>query len=1242
MPNSSRPQVFSKARVAIPIYRRLRCAAWLSCVAAVALLAGCGGGGGGGTTPPPATLEITSSTLTSGTVGAAYSFALTATGGSGAGYAWSVSSGTLPGGTTLSTGGTILGKPTAAGTFKFVIEVTDSASHTATASESIVIAAPTALSTYEFTGDTSPVHDPSMIRQGSTYYVFVTDAGGQSGYIQIRCSTDKIAWTGCGYVFTALPSWVSTAVPGATGIWAPDISYFNGSYHLYYAVSTFGSQVSAIGLATNTTLDSTDPSYKWVDQGLILQSTTGDNFNAIDPNILVDVSGSVWLTYGSFWSGIFQQQINAATGKIANGSSIYHLAERASSVANDPIEGSSLVQKGSYYYLFVSWDYCCESTPSQSDYKIVVGRGTSPHGPFLDQSGVDMAAGGGTILLQGDGVMWAGPGGQTAYIDPADGDVITFHALNLAQNGLDFLFVRSLTWVNDWPVIGTSSVTTADTLATTATTLTASPTSAAVGTAITLDAAVTASGGGEPSGTVSFNSGSTLLGSGTLDSSGKASLTLSTLAAGTYAITASYAGDAANAASTSAAVTVTVTGQSAILTQTTVSSAHASRLQGLPLAIEATVKPASGAVVPTGAVAFVDGTTALGSGVLDISGRATLNTAKLAVGAHSITASYGGDSIYHGSISSTFAVTVTQPAKETYTNPLTLTDSKLGAVTSCPDPAVIKAQSGTVDAWYLYCTGDAHNSKDLVNGALNDNHLISIYQSSDLVNWTYVRDAFTALPKWAGAGALEWAPAIKYFNNQYYLYYTVTATTYTGGTSAIGVGTSATPDGPFTDSGSAVVQPEVVPATMDGSGNYRWNFDADEIQDANGQRYLLFGSFLGGISVRKLSSDGLTTDASSETQIADDQRYEGGAWFEHGGYYYLLASATNCCAGPLTGYGVFAGRAATPLGPYVDATGTSLTGTNVGGTPVLAMNGNSLVGPGGGNAFTDEAGQDYYVYHVVSLETPYFAGFNGSTQRPAAIDAIDWVNGWPVARGGFGPSDSSSPQPMPAAQPGASSNYTKTLAVNDAPNVAISGLSDEFNETTLGAQWRSVHSMPAIALTGSALTMPTVGLDTTNAMASVPLLAENAPTGDYMVETKVSLNLPPTGNGVDYTQAGLVIYGDDVNYLRMDLYANSDTRQVEFIKSETPPAANDPTWSATDLGPATTIAGQLTTWMRIVKRTIDGVDTYTAYNSVDGTTWARAGAWTHALGASPKICLYAGNRAGYTASFDTVHVSTLQ
>ena len=416
-------------------------------------LQGCSGSHSSDSIP----LTVATTTLTGGTVTVAYSATLAATGGSGTGYSWMVAIGALPAGLTLATSGDLSGIPTATGTSSFTVKVTDSSGASATSNLSLTIVAAGPLTSYEFTGDTSPVHDPSIIRQGATYYTFSTDASSsQGGFVPIRCSADKVAWSACGYVFSSLPSWIPSAVPQATDIWAPDVSYFHGIYHVYYAVSSFGSNVSAIGLATNSTLKSTDPNYQWMDQGLILQSSSTDNFNAIDPSILIDAGGSVWLTYGSFWTGIYQRQIDTTTGQVQSGSPIYHLAERASSVANDPIEGASLVYKNSYYYLFVSWDYCCDADPSQSNYKIVVGRGTSPNGPFTDMNGVDMAAGGGTILLQGDS-NWAGPGGQTAYIDATNGDLIVFHALRLSQNGLDYLFVRSLSWTNGWPVIGDST-----------------------------------------------------------------------------------------------------------------------------------------------------------------------------------------------------------------------------------------------------------------------------------------------------------------------------------------------------------------------------------------------------------------------------------------------------------------------------------------------------------------------------------------------------------------------------------------------------------------------------------------------------------------------------------------------------------------------------------------------------------------------------------------------------------------
>ena len=171
------------------------------------------------------------------------------------------------------------------------------------------------------------------MRQGSTYYLFSTDAGGAiSGYLPVRCSTDKVNWQLCGAVFNQVPAWVRVAVPAISGLWAPDISFFDGLYHLYYAGSLFATNTSVIGLATNTTLDFYDPAYQWVDQGEVLGSSSADDFNAIDPNILVDSDGSIWLTYGSYWTGIKQRQIDPLTGKLlATNSTIYSLATRPGS-----------------------------------------------------------------------------------------------------------------------------------------------------------------------------------------------------------------------------------------------------------------------------------------------------------------------------------------------------------------------------------------------------------------------------------------------------------------------------------------------------------------------------------------------------------------------------------------------------------------------------------------------------------------------------------------------------------------------------------------------------------------------------------------------------------------------------------------------------------------------------------------------------------------------------------------------
>lgn len=312
--------------------------------------------------------------------------------------------------------------------------------------------ASSSLGTYALTGDLAPLRDPAVMRQGATYYVYGTDVQPGSGpYLPIRCSSDKIAWTDCGHVFQTLPAWLNRAVPGTSTLWAPDISYFNGLYHLYYSAESNGA--TAIGVAVSPTLDPHATNYAWNDLGAVVANGPSDPTRAIDPNILVDADGAVWLTYGSYRSGIKQAQIDPATSKLRPGAPQYALATRPG-VDQDPEEGASLVHHGSYYYLFVSVDFCCDQNVRDDDYKQAVGRSSSPHGPFVDQHGTPMMAGGGTVLLQGDDA-WGSPGGGTVYLDPSSGDsLIVFHAFDLSQNSFlaSNLWVKNIAWIDDWPV----------------------------------------------------------------------------------------------------------------------------------------------------------------------------------------------------------------------------------------------------------------------------------------------------------------------------------------------------------------------------------------------------------------------------------------------------------------------------------------------------------------------------------------------------------------------------------------------------------------------------------------------------------------------------------------------------------------------------------------------------------------------------------------------------------------------
>jgi arabinan endo-1,5-alpha-L-arabinosidase len=358
----------------------------------------------------------------------------------------------------------------------------------------------------------------------------------------------------------------------------------------------------------------------------------------------------------------------------------------------------------------------------------------------------------------------------------------------------------------------------------------------------------------------------------------------------------------------------------------------------------------------------------------------------------------------------------------TYTNPVSRDFADTFA-----DPAVIKAKDGY---WYAYGTTDPLREGE------GTRHIIPTARSADLVNWTYVGDVFTesTLPGWAAPDAALWAPDIRYLDGTYHLYYVVTQTTVTAGPNdnAIGVATAPTPTGPWTDSGDPVVDPR--PGASGNPDDFKWTFDPSEFTDIDGTRYLYYGSYYGGIFVTELSDDG--TEAVGEpTQVAIDNRYEGAYVVRHGRWYYLFASEANCCAGPTTGYTVFAGRSASPLGPFTDRDGISLVTSRVGGSIVVTPNGNTWVGTGHNAVVTDLAGQDWLVYHAIDRRDPYLDEPFGINQRPMLLDRLDWVDGWPTVRAGRWASEG--PERAPVTDWAVGGSFELAGAASCQPDVEV-------------------------------------------------------------------------------------------------------------------------------------------------------------------------------------------------------------
>ena len=300
-------------------------------------------------------------------------------------------------------------------------------------------------------------HDPSVFKDKDYYYVFSTDVLEKdltNPAVQIRRSKDLINWDYIGNAVDKVPKdayeWTN-----ASGVWAPEAIKVNDEYYLYYCASTFGKTRSCIGLLKSKYIDG-----PWIDEGLVIKTDFNDDRNAIDPNLLYDRDGELWMAYGSFWTGIYIIKLDKNTGKPKKSNDMGKQIARRSHIVDGAIEGAYIVYNIKYdkYYLFVSYDSLA------ADYNIRVGRADNIEGPYTDINGVEMTDINtcnpnyvGNKIMGGyrfrDHHGWLAPGHNSVLNDFEKYYLV--HHIRSGNNPMKFYMnVRKIFWSEDgWPLV---------------------------------------------------------------------------------------------------------------------------------------------------------------------------------------------------------------------------------------------------------------------------------------------------------------------------------------------------------------------------------------------------------------------------------------------------------------------------------------------------------------------------------------------------------------------------------------------------------------------------------------------------------------------------------------------------------------------------------------------------------------------------------------------------------------------